>query len=159
MRYLFIAIILFVSSFEAKAQEAADSSQVTTTTCMALDKASQKKLYKQTAYWRNYKTWRAIGWSMLGVGIAGAVGCSVGNSIDFFTNVNYKNSNNQVWSALTGVGIGLAVCSIPALTFAYMNRAAAKKSVQLSPTCSGICVDMPTGNKEVVPAVGVCLNF
>ncbi len=159
MKYLLITIILFASSFEAKAQEAADCSLVTTTTCMTMDKTSQKKLYKQTPQWRKYKTLKAIGWSMFGVGIAGTVVCTYGNAFDAFTNANYNKGNKKTWSVLTGVGVGLTACSIPVLTFAYINRAAAKKSVRLSPACSSIIVDTPTGNKEVVPALGVCLDF
>lgn len=159
MRYIFIAIILFISAFESKAQETVDSSLVVTTTCMTSDKAHLKKLYKQTPQWKKYKTLKAIGWSMFGVGVAGAVGCSYGNIFDAFTNVNYSKGNERTWSVLTGVGVGLVVCSIPVLTFAYANKSAAKKSVKLSPACSSIIADTPAGNKEFVPALGVCLDF
>lgn len=159
MRYLFIALIMFASSFEAKALEKTDSSLVTTSACSNPDKASLKKLYKQTVYWKRYRIYKATGWSMLGVGLAGAVGCTFGAIIDGYTNANYKASNERTWSILIGTGLGLAVCSIPVLTLAYKNKANAKKSVRLSTGCSSICVEMPTGDREVVPSLGVCLNF
>jgi hypothetical protein len=159
MKHLLVALILTMSTCEVNAQTAADSLFLTANTLASQDMTSRQKPYKQTKYWRRYKVSRAVGWSMFGVGVAGWIGCAYGNVFDYFTNAHYGDSNKKTWNALSATGLGLTVCSIPVLVYAYTNRSKAKKSVRVYPVCTNIKTDIPSGGNETVPAVGVCLNF
>ncbi len=68
MKYLCL-ILLLLLPFEMKAQTIIDSAEVVMSS--SIDIKHQKKLYKQTKYWERYKTLKAIGWCMFGVGTFG----------------------------------------------------------------------------------------
>ncbi len=125
-----------------------------------MDKAAMKKLYKQTKYWGRYKTLRAIGWSMFGVGTLGTAFCVVGGAIDlYFCHHEDYDREKRMWNTLICSGGVIMAGSIPVIVLAYKNRAKAKRSVRLAPACSCISVDMPTGHSEIVPAVGINVTF
>ncbi len=157
MKYLCL-ILLLLLPFEMKAQSITDSAEVVMYS--SIDIKHQKKLYKQTKYWERYKTLKAIGWCMFGVGTLGTAFCLVGKDVDLYLGHQEDyNFKKKMWNALICTGGVIMAGSIPVLVFAYRNRALAKKSVRLSPACSCIRVDLPTGCSEIVPAVGVNLTF
>ncbi len=157
MKYLYI-ILLLVFSFDMKAQSIIDSSNVAASA--TLDVKYQKNLYKQTKYWERYKALKAIGWSMFGVGTLGTAFCVVGKGVDLYLcHQEDYNFKKKMWNTLICSGVVIMAGSIPVLVFAYKNRMQAKKSIKLSPACSCISVDIPTGRSEIVPAVGVSLTF
>ena len=53
-------------------------------------------------------------------------------------------------------GAALVATSIPMLTIAYKNR---RKAKSFSFTTSSLSVDLPNGEKQTQPALGLCLNF
>ena len=108
--------------------------------------------YKQTKEWKKFKRLRAYGWTALGVGSVmvcmGTIICSVGTGL----------TGNDVGAMIVFpcTGAALVATSIPMLTIAYKNR---RKAKSFSFTTSSLSVDLPNGEKQTQPALGLCLNF
>ena len=108
--------------------------------------------YKQTREWKKFKRLRAYGWTALGVGrvmvCMGTIICSVGTGL----------TGNDVGAMIVFpcTGAALVATSIPMLTIAYKNR---RKAKSFSFTTSSLSVDLPNGEKQTQPALGLCLNF
>lgn len=137
-------------------------SPIDVNTCITVDNANiQSEMlsfdYKQTAEWKRYKTFKAIGWTSVGVGGAMLIVGFIGDIID-----NYERGCKKekirfrvVWC----MGTGIAAASVPLLTFAYINRHKAKKATALSLTASCLSVDLPTGGRQSQPMLGISINF
>ena len=113
--------------------------------------------YKQTPEWKKYKILKATGWTAVGVGGAMLIGGFIGDYLD-----NYGRGGKDPklrYRIVFYMGAGVAVASVPLLTFAYINRHKAKKATAFSLTVSNLLVDLPNGRTQSRPTLGISVNF
>ena len=109
---------------------------------------------KYEKYWRKYKILKATGWTAFSLGAAGTIVCVIGKNTDKL--LNWSHDNNKGWNAGIGISACVLASSVPMLFFAYKNK---RKAKNLSFTASSLSVDLPNGNRQTQPALGLCLNF
>ncbi len=163
MRYLLFIIILSLSSI-VKASEIQFlpvgiefANEIRASSVVTLDKKELKKLYKQTKYWKRYRTLKTCSFVALGVGVVGTSTCLLWVIGEGFS------SNSDDYGGLRNAALAtsfvIGASSIPLMVIAYINRHYAVQQVKLSLQPTSFNIDMPNGKRISQPGIGLCLNF
>ena len=115
-------------------------------------------IYGQTAStvkieWKKFRRLCPSGWTAFSLGLSSTVVCTLGASLD---DMRDNKKKERGWKAAIGLSVCLLASSVPLLALAYENK---RKAKNLSFTASSLSVDLPNGEKQTQPALGLCLNF
>ena len=109
--------------------------------------------YKQTREWKKFRRLCPSGWTAFSLGLSSTVVCTLGASLD---DMRDNKKKERGWKAAIGLSVCLLASSVPLLALAYENK---RKAKSFSFTTSSLSVDLPNGEKQTQPALGLCLNF